>query len=241
MTALAYRKPFVNTIYNTFNNNNNNKPFNKNLSSSQINLEYNNIYDFKDDLLSFSFPFHYDQCKGQCSICSLEDKMERSFCNSLFKLTNNEPFSPKIKINENERYYSIKMEVPGIRKNQIKININEKDRIISILRNKESKLDENPKEKGIDETEESNDKIKEIKKIINNNENENVSKENELKEVEKLTNINNKFNNINFENNYNFHSFEKSFFIPKDVITKTIKVKIIKNERIKIIFDKKKK
>ncbi|ORX75254.1 HSP20-like chaperone [Anaeromyces robustus] len=151
MTLYFYeqRRPFENTLFDVFND---------------------------DDLLSFHYPLRHHHGhrhalnRRRNPYRSLEGQLCKVFndCkdeeNSLFKLVD---YNPNINLSEDEKNYYIHADLPGMTKDQIKMELNE-DRILTIS-------EENTEESENMETEEENTTTSTTEESKKNNENRKYS------------------------------------------------------------------
>ncbi|ORX80196.1 HSP20-like chaperone [Anaeromyces robustus] len=151
-------------------------------------LENSLSHIFEDNF--FNYPY---QCNIKCN------KTPTYIYTYSFSYNNNS-YIPNINISEDEKHYYLQVELPGMTKDQIKMEINE-DRILTIAGERKS-IDSKNKDK---------------------NENPSTSNENGNEE----SNKNNKNNNRKYtlkESNYG--KFERSFNVPEDGDLETIQAKM---------------
>ncbi|KAG4103751.1 HSP20-like chaperone [Neocallimastix lanati (nom. inval.)] len=148
--------------------------------------DFDNDFDnefFNHPLITFPTLYPYPYLSYN-PVKSFENQVSKTFNSDIFK-----SFSPKINLSEDENNYYIHADLPGMKKDQVKMELSDEDRILTISGERETIIDDSDKNSTKDSTKEENNKE-------NNKENANENKESEKKEL-KDTNKeeNNKENN----------------------------------------------
>ncbi|KAL6598419.1 HSP20-like chaperone [Neocallimastix californiae] len=145
MTLYLYTRPIKNSLFEDFEDDFFNYPITKNHHFGFCKSHFNNGHHV-----------HHDHCKNQ--ITTLEKQLSRALRNNeLFDIVK---FSPKINISEDEKNYYIHADLPGMTKDQVKIELNDEHILTisgerkSIFKKKES--NENIKSKETISLEENN-------------------------------------------------------------------------------------
>ncbi|ORX80041.1 HSP20-like chaperone [Anaeromyces robustus] len=220
----------------------------------------NNLFDnvFNDeDFFSFNRPLrhyydhHHEYNRRRNPYRSLGRQLCKAFndCkeeeNLLFKLTST--YIPKINLSEDENNYYIHADLPGITKDQIKMEINE-DRILTISGERESIYDNDKTEKEEEEEEVKEEKEQNEEEQEKEKKEENIEESTEKMETEEgnttTTTTEIKKNN---ENNYEnrkysiiecgYGKFSRSFTLPEDANLDSIQAKM-ENGVLEIIINK---
>ncbi|KAG4092441.1 HSP20-like chaperone [Neocallimastix lanati (nom. inval.)] len=145
MTLYLYTRPIKNSLFEDFEDDFFNYPITKNHHFGFCKSHFNN-----------GRHVHHDHCKNP--ITTLEKQLSRALRNNeIFDIVE---FSPKINISEDEKNYYIHADLPGMTKDQVKIELNEEHILTisgerkSIFKKKES--NENIKSKETISLEENN-------------------------------------------------------------------------------------
>jgi len=146
---------------------------------------------------------------------SLEKQLSKIFNEDNFKLID---FTPKINLSEDEKYYYIHADLPGLNKDQVKMELND-DRILTISGEREYTYNNNNNEDEVPE------KRKEKEKS-----NEDAMETEQTEQTEK---DNRKFN----IKECSYGSFSKSFTIPEDADLDNIQAKM-ENGVLEVVFNK---
>ncbi|ORX78550.1 HSP20-like chaperone [Anaeromyces robustus] len=218
MTLYLYeqRRPFENTLFDVFND---------------------------DDLFSFHHPLRHQHGhrRGLNRRRNLYRSLERQLCNvfndckdeenALFKLVD---YTPNINLSEDEKNYYIHADLPGMTKDQVKMELNE-DRILTISGERESIYDNNEEkeekeekekqEKGKEEEEENTERME--------TEEENTTTTTTTTEENKKNNENRKYSMIECS----YGKFSRSFTLPEDANLDGIQAKM-ENGVLEVIINK---
>jgi len=168
------------------------------------------FYDWRNEwfnhpLISFPsiYPYYYPENPGNPEN-TLENKISKVFDSDVFKSVD---FRPNINLGENEENYYIHVDLPGMTKDQIKMEISDEDRILTISVERETVVDHsNDENKG---KEKENEKEKEEE---NANENKEAKKENNNKKYSRIE--------------CSYGKFERSFSIPENADIHSIHAKM---------------
>jgi len=167
---------------------------------------FNNIENefFNHPLVSFSslYPYYFHN-----PVDTIEKELSKAFDKDVFKAVD---FSPKINLSEDEKNYYIHADLPGMKKDQIKMELSDDDRILTISGERETIYDNSKKNANENKEAEEAKKPKE-------------SKENK-KEENKETKENNNKKYTRIECSYG--KFERSFTIPENADINNIQAKM---------------
>ncbi|ORX87101.1 HSP20-like chaperone [Anaeromyces robustus] len=174
---------------------------------------------FNHSLIPFSYPYynpHYHHYPFSHSPRSLERQFNRIFPNNknLFKPID---FQLKTNLSEDENNYYIQADLTGMEKDQIKIELSDDDRILTISGEKRTMRD------NISDTDNNYD---------NNNNNKKKNK-NDKEEEKKERNYNKNYSMMN----YSYENFERSFGLPDNADTDNVQAKM-DNGILKITLNK---
>ncbi|KAG4106977.1 HSP20-like chaperone [Neocallimastix lanati (nom. inval.)] len=206
----------------------------------------NSLFDFFDDNF-FNYPLtkinHFSFNNPRChlhgrydhrknSYNCLEKQLSRAFNDDEF--LNLVEFNPKINLSEDENNYYIHVDLPGMTKDQIKMEINE-DHILTISGERKSVYDNSQNKSENDEME-----TEDINENNETKENEDTKKHQETTESE-IKNQKNE-DNKNNERKYNiiessYGKFSRSFNIPNDANLENIQAKM-ENGVLEVIINK---
>ncbi|ORX79999.1 HSP20-like chaperone [Anaeromyces robustus] len=122
---------------------------------------------FNYPLISFPsvYPYYYSH-----PMESLEKQISKAFNNDIFKSVD---FNPKINLSEDEKNYYIHVDLPGMNKDQVKMELSDDDRILTISGERETIIDNSNKdanankEASKEETNKNEETKKEVKKENN--------------------------------------------------------------------------
>jgi len=169
---------------------NNNYPLRDSFFNTDLEDEF-----FNHPLISFPsiYPYYYRH-----PIENLEKQISKAFDKDVFKAVD---FSPKINLSEDEKNYYIHADLPGLNKDQVKMELSDDDHVLTISGERETIIDNSNDEK--DEKKAKKDCKKENKNNKNNKNNKKYSK---------------------IECSYG--RFERSFSIPENADVKTIQAKL---------------
>ncbi|OUM56454.1 hypothetical protein PIROE2DRAFT_18942 [Piromyces sp. E2] len=151
---------------------------------------------FNHPLISFPsiYPYYYHH-----PIDNLEKQISKAFDKDVFKAAD---FSPKINLSEDEKNYYIHADLPGLNKDQVKMELSDNDRVLTISGERETIIDNSNDEKeGQDEKEDKNENKKENKEEKKNNK---------------------KYSRIECS----YGRFERSFSIPENTNVNSIQAKL---------------
>jgi len=103
----------------------------------------NNFEDefFNHPLISFPsiYPYYYHH-----PMENLEKQISKAFDKDVFKAVD---FSPKINLSEDEKNYYIHADLPGLNKDQVKMELSDDDRVLTISGERETVIDNSNDEK----------------------------------------------------------------------------------------------
>jgi len=191
---------------------------------------------FGDDLFdclvprkAFGHPCHGHHGHRAClknPYRNLEKQLNKIFNEDNFKLVN---FAPKINFSEDEKNYYIHADLPGLTKDQIKMELNE-DRILTISGEREFIYDNN------------NEKNEKEQKQENEEENQNNEMETEPTDEKQETDETKENKNEKETRQYrikecSYGTFSRSFQIPEDANIENIQAKM-ENGVLEVIINK---
>jgi len=153
---------------------------------------------------------------------NLENQISKTFNSDVFKAVD---FSPKINLSEDENNYYIHADLPGMNKDQVKMELSDDDRVLTISGERETIIDDSDKNSKKDSNKESNndskkDSTKDKNATKDANENKETIKE-EQKENKKEEN-NKKYSRIECS----YGKFSRSFSIPENADINNIQAKM---------------
>ncbi|ORY37362.1 HSP20-like chaperone, partial [Neocallimastix californiae] len=126
-------------------------------------------------------------------------------------------FSPKINLSEDENNYYIHADLPGMNKDQVKMELSDDDRVLTISGERETIIDNSDMDSKKDST-----KNKNVKEDANENkENQKKEQKKEQKETNKEEN-NRKYSRIECS----YGNFSRSFSIPENADINNIQAKM---------------
>ncbi|ORX79993.1 HSP20-like chaperone [Anaeromyces robustus] len=159
---------------------------------------------FNYPLISFPsvYPYYYSY-----PMKSLEKQISKVFNSDVFKSVD---FSPKINLSEDEKNYYIHADLPGMNKDQVKMELSDDDRILTISGERETIIDNSNKDANANK-EASKEETK--KEEINKN-------EETKKEVKKENNK--KYSKIECS----YGKFSRSFTLPENANLENIQAKM---------------
>jgi len=155
--------------------------------------------DFEDEffnhpLISSVYPYYYRR-----PFENLEKQVSKAFDKDVFKTVD---FSPKINLSEDEKNYYIHADLPGLNKDQVKMELTDDDRVLTISGERETVID-------------------------NSNSNDEKEKAQETKEGEKEHKKENKKENKKYSRiECSYGRFERSFSIPENTDLNAIQAKM---------------
>jgi len=216
-------------------------------------IEHSLFDDFEDDFFNypltkrhhyftFNHPRHnfhrHNHCKNSCN--TLEKQLSRALKdNELFQIAD---FSPKINLSEDEKNYYIHADLPGMTKDQVKMELND-DRVLtisgerkSIYDNSKESEDDNKMETDEEENEsEEKNKNEGKQKTTNESTTESTRSKKSKKENKKENEKDNEISYSMVECSYG--KFSRSFSIPEDADLENIQAKM-ENGVLEVVFNK---
>ena len=156
---------------------------------------------------------------------NLEDQISKTFNSNVLKSID---FSPKINLSEDENNYYIHADLPGMNKDQVKMELSDDDRILTISGERETIIDNSDKNSDKNSNNDSNnDANKDSTKDENAKKDTNENKET-IKEKQKETKNNNREeNNKKYSRREcSYGEFSRSFSIPENADINNIQVKM---------------
>jgi len=174
--------------------------------------DFDNAFDneiFNHPLITFPTLYPYPYLSYN-PVKSLENQISKTFNSDVFKSVD---FSPKINLIEDENNYYIHADLPGMKKDQVKMELSDEDRVLTISGERETIIDDSDKASKKDSTKEENNKE-------NANENKETKKE-EHNETKKEEN-NKKYSRIECS----YGKFSRSFSIPENADINNIQAKM---------------
>ncbi len=169
---------------------------NHSLRDSFFNTDFEDEF-FNHPLISFPsiYPYYYNH-----PIENLEKQISKAFDKDVFKAVD---FSPKINLSEDEKNYYIHADLPGLNKDQVKMELSDDDHVLTISGERETIIDN------------SNNKKENQKENPKEN-------EKESKKETKNKNNNKKYSRIECS----YGRFERSFSIPENTDVNAIQAKL---------------
>jgi len=172
---------------------------------------------FNHPLITFPSLYPYPYLSYN-PVKNLENQISKTFNSDVFKAVD---FSPKINLSEDENNYYIHADLPGMNKDQVKMELSDDDRVLTISGERETIIDDSDKNSKKDSNKESNkDSTKDKNATKDANENKETIKE-EQKETNKEEN-NKKYSRIECS----YGKFSRSFSIPENVDINNIQAKM---------------
>jgi len=174
--------------------------------------DFDNAFDnefFNHPLITFPTLYPYPYLSYN-PVKSIENQISKTFNSDVFKSVD---FSPKINLSEDENNYYIHADLPGMKKDQVKMELSDEYRVLTISGERETIIDNSDKASKKDSTKEENNKE-------NANENKETKKEeqNETKNEEN----NKKYSRIECS----YGKFSRSFSIPENADINNIQAKM---------------
>jgi len=189
---------------------------------------------FEDDLFdclvprtTFGYPCHGRDYRRN-PYRNLENQLNKIFNDDHFKLVN---FAPKINFSEDEKNYYIHTDLPGLTKDQVKMELNE-DRILTISGEREYNYDNNNER---DENKKEQEQENEEEKQNNEMETEPTDEKQETDETKE--NLNEKETRQYRIKECSYGTFSRSFQIPEDANVENIQAKM-ENGVLEVIINK---
>jgi len=176
---------------------------------------------FNHPLITFPSLYPYPYLSYN-PVKNLENQISKTFNSDVFKAVD---FSPKINLSEDENNYYIHADLPGMNKDQVKMELSDDDRVLTISGERETIIDDSDKNSKKDSNKESNndskkDSTKDKNATKDANENKETIKE-EQKENKKEEN-NKKYSRIECS----YGKFSRSFSIPENADINNIQAKM---------------
>ncbi|ORY23283.1 hypothetical protein LY90DRAFT_675562 [Neocallimastix californiae] len=109
---------------------------------------------FNHPLITFPTLYPYPYLSYN-PVKSLENQISKKFDSDIFKSVD---FSPKINLSEDENNYYIHADLPGMKKDQVKMELSDEDRILTISGERETIIDDSDMKSNKDSTKEKNNK-----------------------------------------------------------------------------------
>ncbi len=202
----------------------------------------NSLFDvFDNDFFNTVTPKHYfgHPCRTHHTrrnhrrnpYPSLEKQLSKLFNEDDFKLVD---FTPKINLSEDEKHYYIHADLPGLSKDQVKMELND-DHILTISGEREYNYNNNNNETSEKEKEDS--KKEDSKKEENEMETEQTEQTEQENTQKENVNEAEKDNRTFSFNECSYGSFSRSFSIPEDADLENIQAKM-ENGVLEIVFNK---
>ncbi|KAL6632546.1 HSP20-like chaperone [Neocallimastix sp. 'constans'] len=164
---------------------------------------------FNHPLITFPTLYPYPYLSYN-PVKSFKNQISKTFNSDVFKSVD---FSPKINLSEDENNYYIHADLPGMKKDQVKMELSDENRVLTISGERETIIDDSDKASKKDSTKEENNKE-------NANENKETKKE-EHNETKKEEN-NKKYSRIECS----YGKFSRSFSIPENADINNIQAKM---------------
>jgi len=172
---------------------------------------------FNHPLITFPSLYPYSYLSYN-PVKNLENQISKTFNSDVFKAVD---FSPKINLSEDKNNYYIHADLPGMNKDQVKMELSDDDRVLTISGERETIIDDSDKNSKKDSNKESNkDSTKDKNATKDANENKETIKE-EQKENKKEEN-NKKYSRIECS----YGKFSRSFSIPENADINNIQAKM---------------
>jgi len=172
---------------------------------------------FNHPLITFPSLYPYPYLSYN-PVKNLEDQISKTFNSDVFKAVD---FSPKINLSEDENNYYIHADLPGMNKDQVKMELSDDDRVLTISGERETIIDDsnkNSKKNSNKDSKKDSTKDKNVKDKAN--ENKETIKE-EQKENKKEEN-NKKYS----RRECSYGKFSRSFSIPENADINNIQAKM---------------
>jgi len=164
---------------------------------------------FNHPLITFPTLYPYPYLSYN-PVKSLENQISKTFNSDVFKSVD---FSPKINLSEDENNYYIHADLPGMKKDQVKMELSDEDRVLTISGERETIIDDSDKASKKDSIKEENNK--------ENAKTNKESKKEEQKDTKKEEN-NKKYSRIECS----YGKFSRSFSIPENADINNIQAKM---------------
>jgi len=195
---------------------------------------------FGDDLFdclvprtTFGYPCHGRRICHRNQFRNLENQLNKIFNDDNFKLVN---FAPKINLSEDEKNYYIHADLPGLTKDQVKMELNE-DRILTISGEREFIYDNNNEKNEKEQEQEQENISTETTETTENNEMETTPTDEKQETNETKENKNEKETRQYRIKECSYGTFSRSFQIPEDANIENIQAKM-ENGVLEVIINK---
>jgi len=176
---------------------------------------------FNHPLITFPSLYPYPYLSYN-PVKNLENQISKTFNSDVFKAVD---FSPKINLSEDENNYYIHADLPGMNKDQVKMELSDDDRVLTISGERETIIDDSDKNSKKDSNNDSNidsTKDENVKDKANENKkNQKKEQKKEQKEIKKEEN-NKKYSRIECS----YGKFSRSFSIPENADINNIQAKM---------------
>jgi HSP20 family molecular chaperone IbpA len=172
---------------------------------------------FNHPLITFPSLYPYPYLSYN-PVKNLENQIFKTFNSDVFKAVD---FSPKINLSEDENNYYIHADLPGMNKDQVKMELSDDDRVLTISGERETIIDDFDKNSKKDSNKDSNkDSTKDKNATKDANENKEEQKK-EQKETNKEEN-NKKYSRIECS----YGKFSRSLSIPENADINNIQARM---------------
>ncbi|KAG4105703.1 HSP20-like chaperone [Neocallimastix lanati (nom. inval.)] len=176
---------------------------------------------FNHPLITFPSLYPYSYLSYN-PVKNLEDQISKTFNSDVFKSID---FSPKINLSEDGNNYYIHADLPGMNKDQVKMELSDDDRILTISGERETIIDDfDMNSKKYSNKESNNDSNKDSTKDKNVKEDANENKEEQKKEQKETKKEENNKKYSRIECSYG--KFSRSFSIPENADINNIQAKM---------------
>ncbi|KAG4105705.1 HSP20-like chaperone, partial [Neocallimastix lanati (nom. inval.)] len=176
---------------------------------------------FNHPLITFPSLYPYPYLSYN-PVKNLENQISETFNSDVFKAVD---FSPKINLSEDENNYYIHADLPGMNKDQVKMELSDDDRVLTISGERETIIDDSDKNSKKDSNNDSNidsTKDENVKDKANENKkNQKKEQKKEQKEIKKEEN-NKKYSRIECS----YGKFSRSFSIPENADINNIQARM---------------
>ena len=176
---------------------------------------------FNHPLITFPSLYPYSYLSYN-PVKNLENQISKTFNSDVFKAVD---FSPKINLSEDKNNYYIHADLPGMNKDQVKMELSDDDRVLTISGERETIIDDSDKNSKKDSNNDSNidsTKDENVKDKANENKkNQKKEQKKEQKEIKKEEN-NKKYSRIECS----YGKFSRSFSIPENADINNIQARM---------------
>jgi len=176
---------------------------------------------FNHSLITFPSLYPYPYLSYN-PVKNLENQISKTFNSDVFKAVD---FSPKINLSEDENTYYIHADLPGMNKDQVKMELSDDDRVLTISGERETIIDDSNKNSKKDSNSASNkDSTKDSTKDKNVKDKANENKEDQKKEQKETKKEENNKKYSRIECSYG--KFSRSLSIPENADINNIQAKM---------------